>query len=61
MAKLPDKINIGDMLWKGKIVNVDKNPTQRTLMSGGSWGFRYRVRLVSDYSNNVIKILQPTI
>ena len=38
--------------WAGKIVNVDENPTQRTLMSGGSWGFRYRVRLIADYSNN---------
>ena len=52
MAKLPDKINFDDIFWKGKIVNVDKNPTQRTLMSGGSWGYRYRVRLISDFSEN---------
>ena len=54
MAKLPDQTNFGDNVsfWIGKIVNVDKNPTQRTLMSGGSWGYRYRVRLVSDFSEN---------
>ena len=52
MAKLPDKINFDDIFWKGKIVNVDKNPTQRTLMSGGSWGYRYQVRLISDFSEN---------
>ena len=54
MAKLPDQSVFGENVsfWVGKIVNADKNPTQRTLMSGGSWGFRYRVRLVSDYSNN---------
>ena len=37
--------------WIGKIVSVDDNGTQRTLMTGGSWGYRYRVRLVADYSN----------
>ena len=52
MVKLPDQDIFDDMFWKGKIVNVDKNPTQRTLMSGGSWGFRYRVRSVSDFSEN---------
>ena len=49
---MANKIKFDDIFWKGKIVNVDKNPTQRTLMSGGSWGFRYRVRLVSDFSEN---------
>ena len=54
IGKLPDQSVFGENVsfWVGKIVNADKNPTQRTLMSGGSWGFRYRVRLVSDYSNN---------
>tara|TARA_B100000900_G_scaffold171319_1_gene145598 strand:+ start:5123 stop:5734 length:612 start_codon:yes stop_codon:yes gene_type:complete len=54
MAKLSDQTVFGENIsfWIGKIVNVDKNPTQRTLMSGGSWGFRYRVRLVSDFSEN---------
>ena len=54
MAKLPDQTNFGENLnfWQGKIVNVDKNPSQRNLMSGGSWGYRYRVRLISDYSEN---------
>ena len=54
IGKLPDQTVFGENVsfWVGKIVNADKNPTQRTLMSGGSWGFRYRVRLVSDYSNN---------
>ena len=54
VGKLPDQTVFGENVsfWVGKIVNADKNPTQRTLMSGGSWGFRYRVRLVSDYSNN---------
>ena len=53
IGKLPDQSVFGENVsfWVGKIVNADKNPTQRTLMSGGSWGFRYRVRLVSDYSN----------
>ena len=37
--------------WIGKIVEIDKSGSQRTLMSGGSWGYRYRVRLLSDYSN----------
>ena len=37
--------------WIGKIVSVDDNGTQRTLVTGGSWGYRYRVRLVADYSN----------
>ena len=54
IGKLPDQTVFGENVsfWVGKIVNADKNPTQRTLMSGGSWGYRYRVRLVSDYSNN---------
>lgn len=37
--------------WIGKIVEIDKSGSQRTLMSGGSWGYRYRVRLLADYSN----------
>ena len=54
IRKLPDQTVFGENVsfWVGKIVNADKNPTQRTLMSGGSWGFRYRVRLVSDFSEN---------
>jgi len=36
--------------WIGKVVEVDKNPSQKILMSGGSWGYRYRVRLLADYS-----------
>tara|TARA_B100001989_G_scaffold109234_1_gene76656 strand:+ start:552 stop:1310 length:759 start_codon:yes stop_codon:yes gene_type:complete len=37
--------------WIGKIVEIDKSGSQRTLVSGGSWGYRYRVRLLADYSN----------
>ena len=37
--------------WIGKVVEVDKNSSQKILMSGGSWGYRYRVRLLADYSN----------
>ena len=36
--------------WIGKVVEVDKNSSQKILMSGGSWGYRYRVRLLADYS-----------
>ena len=36
--------------WIGKIVSVDA-PSQRALLSGVSWGYRYRVRLLIDYSN----------
>ena len=36
--------------WIGKIVSIDENGTQRTLVTGGSWGYRYRVRLLADYS-----------
>ena len=36
--------------WIGKIVST-KNGSQRTLMGGGSWGYRYRVRMLADYSN----------
>ena len=56
LKKIADAVDdfFGDDIsfWQGKIVNVDKNPSQRTLMSGGSWGFRYRVRLIADYSTN---------
>ena len=37
--------------WIGKIVSLDDNGSQKVLMSGGSWGYRYRVRLLADYSN----------
>ena len=37
--------------WIGKVVEVDKNSSQKILMSGGSWGYRYRVRLLADYSD----------
>ena len=36
--------------WIGKIVSV-KAPSQRALLSGDSWGYRYRVRILIDYSN----------
>ena len=36
--------------WIGKLVST-KNGSQRTLMGGGSWGYRYRVRMLADYSN----------
>ena len=36
--------------WIGKIVSVEA-PSQRALLSGVSWGYRYRVRLLIDYSN----------
>lgn len=36
--------------WIGKIVSVEA-PSQRALLSGDSWGYRYRVRILIDYSN----------
>jgi len=35
--------------WIGRIVPFKE---QRELVSGGSWGYRYKVRILSDYSNN---------
>ena len=40
----------GVTYWIGKLVST-KNGSQRTLMGGGSWGYRYRVRMLADYSN----------
>tara|TARA_B100001094_G_scaffold130313_1_gene126171 strand:+ start:4168 stop:4953 length:786 start_codon:yes stop_codon:yes gene_type:complete len=40
----------GVSYWIGKLVSTE-NGSQRTLMGGGSWGYRYRVRMLADYSN----------
>ena len=39
----------GPEFWIGKIVPFKE---QRTLVSGDSWGYRYKVRILGDYSNN---------
>jgi len=39
----------GVEFWIGRIVPFKE---QRTLVSGGSWGYRYKVRILGDYSNN---------
>ena len=39
----------GIEFWIGKIVPFKE---QRALVSGNSWGYRYKVRILGDYSNN---------
>jgi len=39
----------GVEFWIGRIVPFKE---QRELVSGGSWGYRYKVRILGDYSNN---------
>ena len=39
----------GMQFWIGRIVPFKE---QRALVSGDSWGYRYKVRLLGDYSNN---------
>ena len=39
----------GMQFWIGRIVPFKE---QRELVSGGSWGYRYKVRILGDYSNN---------
>ena len=39
----------GVEFWIGRIVPFEE---QRELVSGGSWGYRYKVRILGDYSNN---------
>ena len=39
----------GVEFWIGRIVPFKE---QRTLVSGDSWGYRYKVRILGDYSNN---------
>ena len=39
----------GIEFWIGRIVPFKE---QRALVSGDSWGYRYKVRLLGDYSNN---------
>ena len=39
----------GIEFWIGRIVPFKE---QQTLVSGGSWGYRYKVRILGDYSNN---------
>ena len=39
----------GVEFWIGRIVPFKE---QQTLVSGGSWGYRYKVRILGDYSNN---------
>ncbi len=53
LDKNKNKTFFGDnpRYWIGKIVSLDENGSQKVLMSGGSWGYRYRVRLLADYSN----------
>ena len=41
----------GMQFWIGRIVPFEEKQ-QRELVSGNSWGFRYKVRLLGDYSNN---------
>tara|TARA_Y100001973_G_C5184528_1_gene326948 strand:- start:666 stop:1283 length:618 start_codon:yes stop_codon:yes gene_type:complete len=38
----------GIEFWIGRIVPFKE---QRTQVSGGSWGYRYKVRIIGDYSN----------
>lgn len=39
----------GIEFWIGRIVPFKE---QRALVSGDSWGYRYKVRILGDYSNN---------
>ena len=39
----------GVEFWIGRIVPFKE---QRALVSGDSWGYRYKVRILGDYSNN---------
>ena len=39
----------GVEFWIGRIVPFKE---QRTLVSGDSWGYRYKVRILGDYSNS---------
>ena len=41
----------GMQFWIGRIVPFEEKQ-QRELVSGSSWGYRYKVRLLGDYSKN---------